>query len=130
MSLIFRMFNPSSFLQSQDGPTPLNPNGEPFKYCATAPKSLFGASSAPLSKLILKANPPSSTKRPRETTATDAKIPKHARKVLAVKKLASASHPNEEVYFVSYIAHHQCSTNNLLIISLFCTKNILKKNMK
>jgi predicted nucleic acid-binding Zn-ribbon protein len=47
--------------------------------------------------VILKANPPWSTKRPRETTAADAKIPKYARKVLAVKKLASTSHPNEEV---------------------------------
>lgn len=86
-----------AIISSEDGPTPLNPNGEqPFKYCATTPKSLFGAISAPLSKVILKANPPWSTKRPRETTAADAKIPKYARKVLAVKKLASTSHPNEE----------------------------------
>jgi len=77
-----------AIISSEDGPTPLNPNGEqPFKYCATTPKSLFGAISAPLSKVILKANPPWSTKRPRETTTADAKIPKYARKVLAVKKL-------------------------------------------
>ena len=101
------MFNPSSFLQSEDGPTPLNPNGEPFKYCATAPKSLFGANSALLPKVILKAIPLSSAEHPREPTAADARMPKFARKVLAVKKLASAYRPNKEVYFVSYIAYHQ-----------------------